>query len=61
MREQVCLLYILLALASAVFLGSIFYRLRFETSSFVASYNSQGHGGGIQPLLHTGSVFCVLL
>jgi hypothetical protein len=26
----------------------------FETSLFVASYDSQGYGGGIRPLLHTG-------
>jgi hypothetical protein len=25
----------------------------FETSLFVASYDSQGHGGGIRPRLHT--------
>jgi hypothetical protein len=49
-----------LALASAVFLGrsplglaTIFYCLRFETSLFVASYDSQDHGGGIRPRLHT--------
>jgi hypothetical protein len=29
---------------------------RFETSLFVASYDSQGHGGGIRPRLHTGSL-----
>jgi hypothetical protein len=29
-------------------LVTIFYCLRFETSLFVASYDSQGHGGGIQ-------------
>jgi hypothetical protein len=42
MRERVCLLYMLLALASAVFLWSetIFYCLRFDTSLFVASYDS---------------------
>jgi hypothetical protein len=28
-------------------LATIFYCLRFETSLFVASYDSQGHGGGI--------------
>jgi hypothetical protein len=57
----VCLLYMLLVLASAVFLGSdslgphtIFYCLRFETSLFVSSYDSQGHGGGIRPRLHMG-------
>jgi hypothetical protein len=50
-----------LAVASVVFLGSeslwlvtIFYCLRFETSLFVAYYDSQGHGGGIRPRLHTG-------
>jgi hypothetical protein len=35
-------------------LETIFYCLTFETSLFVASYDSQGHGGGIQPRLHTG-------
>jgi hypothetical protein len=50
-----------LALASAVFLGpsplglaTVFDCLRFETSLFIASYDSQGHGGGIRPRLHTG-------
>jgi hypothetical protein len=33
---------------------TIFYCLRLETSLFVASYDSQGHGGGIRPRLHTG-------
>jgi hypothetical protein len=32
---------------------TIYNCLRFETSLFVASYDSQGHGGGIRPLLHT--------
>jgi hypothetical protein len=32
----------------------MFYCLRFETSLFVASYDSQVHGGGIRPRLHTG-------
>jgi hypothetical protein len=32
----------------------LFYCLIFETSLFVASYDSQGHGGGIRPRLHTG-------
>jgi hypothetical protein len=52
-RGRVCLLYMLLALASAVFsdqsplvLATVFYFLRFETSLFVAFYNAQGHGGG---------------
>jgi hypothetical protein len=35
-------------------LATIFYCLRFETSVFVTSYDSQGHGGGIRPRLHTG-------
>jgi hypothetical protein len=59
---RVYVLYMLLALASVVFLGSEdlsirdhIYCLRFETSFFVASYDSQGHGGGIRPRLHTGA------
>jgi hypothetical protein len=35
-------------------LTTIFYCLSFGTSIFVASYGSQGHGGGIRPLLYTG-------
>jgi hypothetical protein len=61
MRGRVCLLYVPLALASAIFFGpsplglaTVFYCLRLETSLFVASYDSQGHGGGIRPRLHTG-------
>jgi hypothetical protein len=38
-------------------LETIFYCLTFETSLFVASYDSQGHGGGIRPSLHTRSRF----
>jgi hypothetical protein len=53
-RGRICLFYMLLALASAVSNATIFYCLRFETSLFVASYDSQGHGGGIRPRLHTG-------
>jgi hypothetical protein len=60
-RGRVCFLYVPLALASAVFLGfsslgtwDRILLLRFETSSFVASYDSQGNGGGIRPRLHTG-------
>jgi hypothetical protein len=56
----VCLLYMLLALPAQSFSGpstlglaTISYCLRFETSLFVASYDSQGHGGGIRPSLHT--------
>jgi hypothetical protein len=40
---------------SPVGLVTIFYCPRFETSLFVASYDSQGYGGGIRPRLHTGS------
>jgi hypothetical protein len=32
----------------------MFYSLIFETSLFVASYDLQGHGGGIRPRLHIG-------
>jgi hypothetical protein len=35
-------------------LATVFYCLRFETSLFVTSYDSQGHGGGVRPRLHTG-------
>jgi hypothetical protein len=35
-------------------IATIFYCLSFETSLFVTSYYSQGHGGGIRPRLHTG-------
>jgi hypothetical protein len=35
-------------------LVAIFYSLRFATSLFIAFYDSQGHGGGIRPRLHTG-------
>jgi hypothetical protein len=34
-------------------LEPVFYCLRLETSLYVASYDSQGHGGGIRPRLHT--------
>jgi hypothetical protein len=37
-------------------LATVFYCLRFETSLFVASNDSQGHGGGIRPRHHTGEV-----
>jgi hypothetical protein len=40
---------------SPVGLVTTFYCLRFETSLFVASYDSQGHDGGIRPRLHTGN------
>jgi hypothetical protein len=52
----------LLVLGSAVFLGSEFLGTcdRILLSQiwdflFVASYGSQGHGGGIRPRLHTGA------
>jgi hypothetical protein len=58
----------LLALASAVFLGpsplilaTIFYCLRVETSHFVVSYDSQDHGGGIRPRLHTGMTYLYVM
>jgi hypothetical protein len=35
-------------------LAIIFYCLRFQTSHFVASYDSQGRSGGIRHHLHTG-------
>jgi hypothetical protein len=38
---------------SPVGLAAIFYCLKFDTSLCVASYDSQGYGGGIRPLLHT--------
>jgi hypothetical protein len=37
-------------------LETIFYCLTFETSHFVASYDPQGHGGGIRPRLRTGKL-----
>jgi hypothetical protein len=40
---------------SPLVLATIFYCLRFETSFFVASYDSQGHGGGIRPHLYTAT------
>jgi hypothetical protein len=40
---------------------AIFYCLRFETSLFVSSYDSQGHGGGIRPRLHAGFSSCLSL
>jgi hypothetical protein len=41
-------------------LATIFYCLRFETSFFVASYDSQGHGEGIWFRIHTGFFYCSL-
>jgi hypothetical protein len=45
-----------LSVPSSLGLAIIFYCLRFENSLFVASYDSQGHGGGIRPRLHTAIV-----
>jgi hypothetical protein len=60
-RERVCLLYMLMNFASVVFLGSESLGIRdhillsqFETTLFVASYDSQGRCGGIRSRLHTG-------
>jgi hypothetical protein len=35
-------------------LATVFYCIICETSLFVASYHSQGHGGGMRLRLHTG-------
>jgi hypothetical protein len=40
--------------SSPLGLLTIFHFLRYETSLFVASYDSQGYGGGIRTRLHTG-------
>jgi hypothetical protein len=60
MRGRVCLRICCWPLPAQSFLGlsplglaTIFYCLRFETSLFATSYDSQGHGGGIRPRLHT--------
>jgi hypothetical protein len=62
-RGRVCLLYVPLPLPaqpssgpSPLGLATVFYCLRFETSLFVASYDSQDHGGGIRPRDHTGGI-----
>jgi hypothetical protein len=62
MRGRVCRLKLLLALASAVILGSESRGTRDHNlmsqisglSFFVASYDSQGYGGVIRPHVHTG-------
>jgi hypothetical protein len=46
--------------SSPLGLVTIFYCLRFETSIFVAFYDSQGHGGGIRTRLHTGGELTVI-
>jgi hypothetical protein len=43
--------------SSPVGVETTFYCLRFETSLFVASYDSQGYGGGIRPRLHAEDEF----
>jgi hypothetical protein len=60
-RRRVCRLHLLLdspaqsiSGPSSLGLAAIYYCLRSETSLFIASYDSQGHGGGILPHLHTG-------
>jgi hypothetical protein len=60
-RGPIGRLHLLMVLANAVgfwgpsplVVATVFYCLRFETSHFVASYDSQGYGGGIRsrPLL----------
>jgi hypothetical protein len=42
-----------ISVQSPLRLVTIFYCLRFEISLFVASYHSQGYGGGVRPRLHT--------
>jgi hypothetical protein len=41
-------------------LATVFYCLRFETSLFVASYDSQNHGLGIRPRHHTSGTHSTL-
>jgi hypothetical protein len=60
-RGRVCRLQFLLVLASAVIFWSESHRTRGHILPsqiwdflFVASYDWQGHGGGIRPRLHTG-------
>jgi hypothetical protein len=59
-RGRVCCLQMLLALGSTVILGSESRGTRYHILlsqirdfPFVASYDSQGYGGGIRPRLHT--------
>jgi hypothetical protein len=49
-----------IANVKAVGLVTTFYCLRFQTSLFIASYDSRGYGGGIRPRLHTGDRLTVL-
>jgi hypothetical protein len=62
-RGWVCYLQLLLPLRVQSFSGSspmglvtILHCLRFQTSLFVTSYDSQGYGGSIWPCLHTGCI-----
>jgi hypothetical protein len=58
-RGRVCSLQLLLVLASVVIFGSESRGTRDHillSSLFVASYDSQGYGGGIRPCLHTGRI-----
>jgi hypothetical protein len=52
-RGRVTRLHLLLGLVSAVNLASELSQIR--DFLFVASYDSNGHGGGIRPRLHTGT------
>jgi hypothetical protein len=61
-KGRVCRLQMLLALASAVILGSQSRGTRdhillaqIQDFLLIASYDSQGYGGGIRPHLHMGS------
>jgi hypothetical protein len=64
-RGQVCLLYMLLALPAQSFSGPspLVLATIFSVSDlrlfFVASFDSQGHGEGIRPRLHTGDKSCL--
>jgi hypothetical protein len=63
-RRRVCCLQLLLTLASGVIFGcesrGTRVYIRFETSLFVASYDSQGYGGGIRPRFYMGGVTWLL-
>jgi hypothetical protein len=63
MRGRICRLQLLLDLASSGIVGSESLGTRdhillsqIRDFLFVASYDSQGHGGGIRPRLHTGKI-----
>jgi hypothetical protein len=67
-RGRVFLLQLLLAYPaqsfsgpSPVVLATIFYCLRFETSLFVTSNDSQGYGRGIRPRFHAGLVISIII